>query len=104
MKAVKIVSLKEGDWITDYGKNFRDKQGKFAIGRVEVFKVVFDKVIRIDMDKKSLKEDKKDWGSAITLKNIEDENIMKLEKKDLRDFKKLETKLKILEGLEDERR
>ena len=100
MKAVKIVSLKEGDWITDYGKNFRDKQGKFAIGRVEVFKVICDKNIFIDMDKKEVKE-VKDCG--ITFENLKG-GIIKLDEKDLKNFKKLETKLKILEGLEDERR
>ena len=52
------------------------------------------------MDKKKVKE-VKDCG--ITFENLK-QGLMKLDEKDLKDFKKIENKLKILKNLEDERR
>lgn len=98
MKRTQTINLEKGDWIVTNSSNYLNKKGKFDIGRVKKFKIEFDKVIRIDMDKKKLKED----GECFMDFENKWDFINKLNKKDLKETKFLITKLKTLKALEDE--
>ncbi len=96
MKIVKITSLREGDWIIINPDAYSNKKGKFEIAKVKEFRVELDKVIKIDMDKKTSKENKDyyvDFDSDI-------QQIWKITKKELDDIKFLNKKIKIIESLD----
>ncbi len=100
MRVTKISNLKKGDWITDTGSNFRARKGKFAVGRVKEFTVVFDKAVWIDMDKDIV--EKKEGNAFIGYDDLDEEEITKLNRNDLKEVNRVVTKLKIIDGLKDE--
>jgi hypothetical protein len=96
MRTIKITSLLKGDWIVVGSGSFLNKSGKNEIGRVKGFSVKVDKIIKIDMDKKTSKENGEGWIDFIAKNTI----INKLSKKDLKDVRIIEKKIKILRGLD----
>lgn len=100
MKETKIANLKKGDWITDTSSNFEARKGKFAIARVKEFRVVFDKAIWLDMDKDIV--EKRESNASIGYDDLDEEEITKLNRTDLKEVNRVVTKLKIIDGLKDE--
>ena len=98
MRTVKITSLREGDWIILNPQAYLNKKGKFEIGKVKEFRLELDKVIKINMDKKT----SKDVEDCYTGFESDIERMWKITKKELEDIKFLNKKIKIIEGLDDE--
>jgi len=74
---------------------FKDRKGKFGIGRVEEFKIVFDKSVLVNCDTNEV--DERD-DCAVHFKDME-EGIVKLNQTDLKEFKKVKNKIKMLKSL-----
>ena len=97
MKRIQTINLEKGGWIVTNAPNYLNKKGKFAIGRVKGFKIEFDKVVRIDMNKKKVIEE----GECFMDFENKWDFIHKLNKKDVKETKFLITKLKTINALED---
>ena len=95
MKVVKITSLREGDWIIFKPDAYLNKKGKFEIAKVKEFRVELDKVIKIDMNKKTSEE----VGDSFIDFESDIEKIWKINKKELEDIKLLNKKIKIIDSL-----
>ncbi len=98
MKVVKITSLREGDWVIFKPEAYLDKKGKFEIAKVKEFRIELDKVIKIDMDKKTSKE-VKDYYTGF---EGDKQRIWKINKKELDEIKFINKKIKIIENLDEE--
>lgn len=99
MKVVKVISLREGDWIILKPDSYLNKKGKFEICKVKEFRVEFDKVIKIDMNEKTSKEDKNCYIDF----ESDSSKIWKINKKELEDIKLLNKKIKIVDSLSDDK-
>jgi len=95
MEYVKITSLKKGDLVLDNPINFKNQKGKFGVGKVEAFKVMFNTscLINEQLDDIEVRDD-----CAIIFENGDD-MIAKLDKKDLIEFEKLKLKIRMLKEL-----
>ena len=98
MKVIKITSLREGDWVIFKPDAYLNKKGKFEIGKVKEFRIELDKVIKIDMDKKTSKEHK----NCYTDFESDKQRIWKINKKELDEIKFINKKIKIIENLDEE--